>query len=49
VVARDDQVRTGANSRLQLTLVGGGTLTLGENASLRASSGLEESSRALKG
>lgn len=47
MVARDDQVRTGPNSRLLLTLADGGNLTLGENASLRATSVLEASSRSL--
>ena len=36
VVAHDDQLQTGPNSRLQLTLSDGGTLNLGENTRLRA-------------
>lgn len=47
VVERDDQLRTGPNSRLQLTLLSGGSLTLGENASLRATSVLEDASRSV--
>lgn len=38
VVAHDDQLQTGPNSRLQLSLSDGGTLNLGENTRLRATS-----------
>lgn len=46
-VARDDQLTTGPGSRLQIALVDGGRLTLGENASLRVTPVLVESSRSL--
>lgn len=47
LVARDDQLQTGPNSRLQLSLTDGGSLSLGENTSLRASTVSETPSRSL--
>jgi len=44
-VVRDERVHTGPQSRLQLALTTGGSLTLGENASLRLTQSLEASAK----